>query len=365
LDGVEEKVTELAGSGKLPPLVPQSLAGLDERAAAQQPRGLTKLAEQEGVVRAPARQPHEVGASHNVGDIVLQILTRAAAALIIVTAVAMVVILVVQSWSAITHFGISFITSSNWAPPTSFGALPAIQGTLYTSIVALLMAGPVGVLIAIFLSEMSPRSLRFPIGFLVELLAAVPSIIYGLWALFVLVPIMLNYVLPWLSQHFGFFPLFASPSPTGQSYLTACLILSVMILPTIAAISRDVVMAVPQSQREGMLALGATKWETIWKVVIPYARTGIIGGIILGLGRAIGETMAVQMVVGGAQTTGFSILSLGTTMPANIVSQFGEATPGLFTGALLELALILLLIVIVVNTIARLLVWGVTRKYAQ
>lgn len=356
-------MTDIAGGESLPSVIPTIRPGAI--ASTGQPRVLTRLTEHEGLVKAASREPHVLTPSRNPGDILLRVLTGGASLLILGVLVLMFGILIVQSEASMSHYGIGFLTSSNWAPPLSFGALPAIEGTLYSSIVALLIAAPVGVLIAIFLAEVSPRALRLPLGFLVELLAAVPSVVYGLWALFFLVPnVVIPYLNPFLSQHFGWLPFFAGPSPSGLEILSAVIILSVMILPTVAAISRDVIMAVPQSQREAMYALGATRWETTWKVIVPYARTGIIGGVILALGRALGETMAVQMVVGGDQTTGASILNLATTIPTNLVNQLNEASPGLFTSALLELALILLVVTVAVNAIARLLVWSVTRKYS-
>jgi phosphate transport system permease protein len=215
-------------------------------------------------------------------------------------------------------------------------------------------------MIAMFLTEIAPRRLRFPLGFIVELLAAIPSIVFGLWALFVLVPLVRDYVQPPLVDHFGNTPFF-SGYPLGLGVFTAALILSIMILPTIASISRDVMLAVPNSQRDAMLALGATKWETTWKAVIPYARSGIIGAIVLGLGRAVGETMAVQLVIGNTQAINLSVFNTGTTMPATIVTQFLEATSNLQTSALIEIALILMIVTLVLNAIARLLVWRLTQ----
>lgn len=358
-------MTDVASRSDLSALIPQSLiGGLDEQAIAHRAAVVAQPADQEKLIRPASREPHDLISSRNPGDIAMRFLTGGAAAIVLGVLVVMFAILITQSQASISTFGLSFLTSSKWNPPVSFGALPAIEGTLYSSVVALLLAAPVGVLIAIFLAEMSPKVLRFPIGFLIELLAAVPSIIYGLWALFVLVPLVSQYINPFLSGHFGWIPIFTGPSPAGLEILSAVLILSVMILPTIAAISRDVILAVPQSQREAMYGLGATRWETTWKVIVPYARSGIIGGIILALGRALGETMAVQMVIGGDQTTGASILNLATTIPANIVNTFTEATPGIFTSAILELALILLVVTVVINGVARLLVWSVTRKYA-
>lgn len=304
-------------------------------------------------------------ASANRGDTLFHGITVLFAALILLALVLIVGILLVQAWPEISHAGLAFVTSSTWDPIRNiYGAGPAILGTIYSSLLALLLAAPVGVLVAVFLGEMAPLRLRFTLGFLVELLSAVPSIVYGLWALFVLVPIVRIYVEPPLANHVGSLPLF-SGYPLGLGMLSAALVLAVMILPTIAAISRDVILVVPRSQREAMLALGATRWEVIWKVVVPYARSGIVGAIILGLGRAVGETMAVQMVIGNTQTFSLSLFDQGTTMPATIVNQFTEATGTLYRSALMEMALILMIITLVLNGLARLLVWGMTRRYGQ
>ena len=326
--------------------------------------GLGEIVEPETTVRGTARSPEDVGRSHNVGDVAMRALTAGTAIGAIAILAVMFGVLIVSSWSAITHYGWSFFT----APATAavpFVSSAAIIGTLYSSFLALLIAAPVGVLIAVFLSEMAHGRVGLPLGFLVEFLAAIPSIVYGLWALFVLVPLVRQYVLPPLTGHFGGFFLFANASPTGFGLLTAALVLSIMIVPTIAALSRDVMRAVPASQREAMLALGATRWEVTWKVVVPYARSGIIGGIVLGLGRAVGETMAVQMVIGNnIIASGASILSPTTTIPAILVNQFNDST-ALYRDTLLELALLLMVIAVGLNAAARLLVWSVTRKYSM
>ena len=298
-----------------------------------------------------------------VGDRVFGFIEFGFAALILVIMAVMLVTLIVQAWPSITQFGLGFLTSSTWDPIRNiYGAEPAILGTIYSSAIALLLATPIGVLSAVFLVEFAPRFLRFPLGFLVELLAAVPSIVYGLWALFVLVPIVRTDIEPPLSGHFGNFPLF-SGYPIGLGMLSAGLILAVMILPTIAALSRDVLRTVPRSQSEAMLALGATHWQTVWKVVVAYARSGIIGAVILALGRAVGETMAVQMVIGSnSQQITWSLFNTATTMPAAIVNQFSEATGVLYRAALFEIALILMIITLGLNGVARLLVWSVQRR---
>lgn len=311
---------------------------------------------------AVTRAAHAPARVHNVGDRIYFGITTGFAALILAILAGMLAVLLYESWASITHFGWTFIRNSTWDPIHNiYGAEPAILGTVYSSLLALLLAAPVGILVAIFLVEIAPRQLRFGLGFAVELLAAVPSIVYGLWALFVLVPIIRQYVQPPLLAHFESTPLF-SGYPIGLGMLTAGVILAIMILPTIAVISRDVILAVPNSQREAMLALGATRWETTWKIVIPYARSGIIGSVVLGLGRAVGETMAVQMVIGNTYSIGISLFSLGTTMPATIVNQFTEATGPLYRSALLEIGLILLAVTVLLNAAARLLVWKVGQR---
>jgi phosphate transport system permease protein len=365
------------------PLAPDPLSYAEGRAAAasEDERPATPMDEQRGYavptglgiearqvatalqegIREPKRQPHPPARSSNVGDRIFHVVTTGFASAIIATLLLMVGVLAVQGRLSITTFGAGFFTSSTWDPIRGlFGAEPAILGTVYTSLLALLIAGPVAILASIFLTEFSPLWARFGLGFLVELLAAVPSIVYGLWALYVLVPLVRDHVQPYFIGHFGNTPFF-SGYPIGLGVFTASVILAIMILPTIAAISRDVMRAVPNAQRDAMLALGATRWETTWKIVIPYARTGIVGGIILGLGRAVGETMAVQMVIGNTQRISLSLFNFGTTIPAAIVNQFTEATGDLYRSALIEMALILMAITIVLNIVARLLVWRVAR----
>jgi phosphate transport system permease protein len=274
----------------------------------------------------------------------------------------MVVTLVVQSWPALTRFGLSFLASQQWSVGTEhFGALVFIFGTLYTSFLALLLAVPLSLGVAIFLSELAPARLRGPVSTLVELLAAVPSVVYGLWGIFMLTALVRSPLETWLGAHFGAIPLFSGPA-YGSGILAAALILTVMIVPTITAISRDVLRAVPREQREGLLALGATRWETITHVVVPYARAGIVGAIILGLGRAVGETMAVTMVIGNGRYVGPSLFAITDTLASVIANQFQEATGTLYPAALLELGLILFVLAVVLNALARLLVWMVARE---
>ena len=249
-----------------------------------------------------------------------------------------------------------------WDPVNAhFSALPFIYGTLVSSFLALLFAVPLAVGLAIFLTEMCPRFLRSPLAFLTELLAAIPSIIYGLWAVFVLVPLLREYVNPFLIQSLGWTGLFNDDNPTGLGYFAAGVILAVMILPIISSLTREVMTAVPHSQREAVLALGATRWEMIRMGVLRNARIGIVGGIILGLGRALGETMAVTMVIGNTPEIHRSLLSNGTSMSAVIANEFTEAVSDMHLSALMEIGLALFIVTIIVNAFAQLLVWAVTR----
>ena len=271
------------------------------------------------------------------------------------------VILVLRSRLSLTQFGFRFFTSSSWDPVSGdFGALPFIFGTVATSLLALLMAVPLALGVAIFLTELCPRPLRAPISFLTELLAAIPSVVYGLWAVFVLVPIMRDQLGPFLYKYFGWTHLFEGNN-FGVGLLTASIILAVMILPIISSITRDIMLAVPSSQREAMLALGATRWEMIRTGVLRNARIGIVGAVILGLGRALGETMAVTMVIGNRATIAKSLFAPAHTLASVIANEFAEASGDLYTSALIEIGLALFLVTIVVNAIARLLVWAVTR----
>jgi phosphate transport system permease protein len=266
-------------------------------------------------------------------------------------------------WPAFREFGFGFITSSDWDPINHrFGAAPAIFGTIVTSIIALVIATPLALGVAIFLSEYAPRWLRQPVGFLVDLLAAIPSVVYGLWGIFVLLPLLREHVMPFLrdTMNLGATPLFSGPA-YGPSMLAAGLILAVMVLPYISSVSREVLLAVPRSQREAALALGATRWETIQKAVIPFARSGIIGGIILGLGRALGETMAVTMLIGNRHEISASLFAPGYTMASLIANEFSEASDDLHLSALMAVGFVLLVIALIVNAFARWLVWRVAR----
>jgi phosphate transport system permease protein len=260
-------------------------------------------------------------------------------------------------------FGWRFLVTSDWDPAltNTFGALPFILGTLTTSAIALIVAVPLGLGTAIFLAEISPNWLRQPVGFLVELLAAIPSVIYGLWGLFAFVPMLVRPTSVWLNQGLGFLPFFAGPV-FGPSRLAAGLLLSIMIFPTISAVSRDVFKAIPSSQREAALALGATRWEMISQALVPYGLSGLLGAVILGLGRALGETIAVTMIIGNNLDLSASLLHPGYTMASLIANEFAEATSELYINALIEMGLILFVITLIVNLVARLLIWRVSRR---
>jgi len=262
-------------------------------------------------------------------------------------------------------FGWQFLFTSNWDPVArEFGALPFWYGTLVTSMVALILALPVSLGIAIFLAELSPDWLQTPLGFLIELLAAAPSVVYGLWGLFVFVPDVVKPSAQVLNKLCGALPIFAGPV-FGPSRLAAAAILAIMITPTISAVSRDVFRAIPRAQREAALALGATRWEMIGQVLIPYGLSGILGAVILGLGRALGETMAVTMVIGNNLDLSASLLHPGYTMASIIANEFTEATYELYLQALIEVGLALFGLTLILNLIARSLVWRVARRTPQ
>ena len=280
---------------------------------------------------------------------------------VILIVLLIVFVLLANSTMSIHAFGWKFFKDTNWDPVNgSFGALPFIYGTIISSLLALVIAVPLSIAVAIFVLEICPLPLRGPIAFLTELLAAIPSVVYGLWAVFVLVPIVRDQLGPVLIKTLGWTGLFAAPN-FGVGILTASLILAVMIFPVISSISRDVMRAVPSSQREAALALGATRWEMIRMSVLRNARIGIVGAVILGLGRALGETMAVTMVIGNHPDISRNLFSPAHTLASVIANEFSEATGDLYLSALIEIGLALFLVTIVVNAIARLLVWAVTR----
>jgi phosphate transport system permease protein len=298
-------------------------------------------------------------------------LTAAGAVVVIILMIAIGWMLWQSSGGAREKFGLGFLQptlDSTWDPVAGvFQAWPFIYGTLITSLVAIVIAVPLGLGIAIFLSEIAPDWLRSPLGILVELLAAIPSVVFGLWGIFVFLPAVVTPTGQFLGNTLGQIPvlqtLFSGEiPPSGASRLAAGLILAIMIVPTIAAVSRDVFMAVPGSQREASLALGATRWETISRVLVPYGLSGVLGAVILGLGRALGETMAVTMVIGNSIQNTPSLLRPGYTMSSVIANEFAEAVNQLHSEALIEVAFILFVITLLLNVVARLLVWRVNRQ---
>jgi phosphate transport system permease protein len=273
--------------------------------------------------------------------------------------------MVYELWSgaslAIDKFGFDFVTSSTWDPVAEqFGALPLVFGTLLSSLIALLIAVPLSLGVAIYLTEFAPRVVRQPVAFLISLLAAIPSVVYGLWGIFVLIPLLRTTVFPFLRDTLGFLPLFQGPI-YGPSMLAAGIILAIMVMPYVMSVSREVLLAVPNTQREAALALGATRWEAVMTAVIPYARSGIIGAIILGLGRALGETMAVTMVIGNRHEVAASLFAPGYTMAAAIANEFTEAVGDIHLSALAYVAFFLFIVTVLVNAGARLLIWRVAR----
>lgn len=272
---------------------------------------------------------------------------------------ALFVQLIVGSWQSIRTFGLAFLWTSQWNPVTSqFGALPLIYGTVVSSLIAIVLAGIIGIMAAAFLADFAPSAIARPLSFAIELLAAIPSVVYGLWGLFVLSPLMRQYLGPFLQHLFGWSPLFSGPI-YGVGLLTAGIILALMILPTVTAISRDVIAAIPTDLREASMALGATKWETMRTVVLPAARTGIFGALILALGRAVGETIAATMVIGNRPEITASLFAPSYTLASVIANEFTEATTDIYLSALLELGLLLFIVSFIINALARLMMWTV------
>jgi len=296
------------------------------------------------------------------GDRIAHLFTWLIASSVLLIAVLLVYVLYQSSALSRKKLGWGFIFSSNWDPVAEqFGALPFIYGTVVTSLLALMIAVPLGVGAAIFLAELAPSRISDWLSFVVELLAAVPSVIYGLLAVFILVPPMREFVQPFLEKHLGFLPWFQGPA-YGVGLLTAGIILAVMILPFIVAVSRESLLAVPPEQREAALAVGATRWEATWHVVVPYAKLGLVGAIFLALARALGETMAVTMVIGNSPEIHASLLSPGYSIAAVIANEFTEATSAIHVSALIELGLVLFALTILINAIARLLLAATTKK---
>lgn len=303
--------------------------------------------------------------SGQLSDKVFAWTVRGIAALVPLLIVGFGVQLYIQSSQSRHLFGWRFLTTSTWDPIFDhFGAWPFIFGTLLTTVIGLVIAAPLGIGVAIFLAELAPSWLKGPVAYLVELLAAVPSVVYGLWGIFVLAPLLQHDVEPWLQAHFGKLPLFQG-APYGVGFLAAGLILALMVVPFIIGISKEVIAAVPISQREAAYALAATKWDAIWDVVMPSARSGILGGIMLGMGRALGETMAVTMVIGNRPAVSSSLFAPGYTLASVIANEFSEATTQVYISALLEIGLVLFGITLLVNIIARLFVWQVTRNVGR
>lgn len=297
----------------------------------------------------------------NWGDSLFRWLTALFAALVILTLVLMAGEMVAASWLSIHEFGWKFITGREWNPVLEeFGALPFIYGTVVSSLVALAISVPVSFGVAIFLSEMAPGWLRNPLSFLVELLAAVPSVVYGLWGIFALAPWMRETVEPALRDSLGFLPFFQGPNQ-GYGMLTGGVVLAIMITPTISSVSREVLRAVPRTFREAALALGATRWETIATAVMPVARSGLVGAVILGLGRALGETMAITMLIGNRPEISLSLFAPSYTMASVIANEFTEATEDLYLAALAEIGLLLFVVTVLLNVLARVLVWRVSQ----
>ena len=330
-------------------------------------RSVVDVALQGGaLVSAEAVQRARVLDRLRLSDTAFRHVTRAAAAGVLLLLSAVIVSLISGATPALRTFGFEFFVSDRWNPVTEkFGALPAIYGTLLTSFIAMLFAVPIGLLIAYFLTELCPQWLRRPIGIAIELLAGIPSIIYGIWGLFVFAPFLQATLQPFLIDTLGnvpiIAPLFSGP-PYGIGMLTAGLVLTIMVLPFITSISRDVFEAVPPVLKEAAYGLGCTTWEVVRSVVLPYARVGVIGGVMLGLGRALGETMAITFVIGNAHRISASILAPGTTISATIANEFTEAVGDLYTSALIALGLILFIITFIVLAAARYLLLRIERR---
>ena len=305
------------------------------------------------------------------GDIPWNVILIAASVLIMILVVAIGIMMWNESADARSTFGWGFLaptSDASWDPVNDhFQAWPFIYGTLLTSLASIVLAVPISLGIAVFMSELCPAWLRLPLNWMVELLAAIPSVVYGLWGIFIFLPIVVTPVGNFLFETVGKIPLigalFAGPIPeSGVSRLGAAFILTIMIIPTITAVSRDVLLSIPDSQREASLALGTTKWESIWQVLLPYGNSGILGAVILGLGRALGETMAVTMVIGNSIEGTISLLRPGYTMASIIANEFAEAVSKLHSQALIEVGLVLFFMTLFLNIIARFLVWRVARK---
>lgn len=316
-------------------------------------------------VKAPPSTSPPTLKGRSLGDLLFGAILIVGALAIPVLLLALFYELLVGAFPAIRAFGFGFLTSSVWDPVAGqFGALPLITGTLLTSFLALLLAVPLALAVAVYLTEFAPLRIRGPIAALIELLAAIPSVVYGLWGIFVMIPFLQATVYPALQSAFGFLPIFSGPI-YGPSVLSASLILTIMIMPYIMSVSREVLLAVPVAQREAAMALGATRWEAVTTAIVPYAKSGIIGAVILGLGRALGETMAVTMLIGNSHEISASLFAPGYSMAAAIANEFAEASSDLHYAALTYVALVLFAITILVNAGARLLIWRVTNRSGQ
>jgi phosphate transport system permease protein len=313
------------------------------------------------LVRGRSRLLTRFGREVNWGDFVFRRTTALVAGLVIAALAAMAFAMVDASHESIVRFGLGFVFSSVWDPVRDvYGAMPFIFGTIASSLLALVFAVPISLGVAIFLSELAPAWLRGPVGFLVELLAAVPSVVYGLWGIFALAPWLRDSVEPLLAKVLGFLPLFQG-AQHGFGMLAGGIILAIMITPTISSVSREVLRAVPSALREGALGLGATPWESVRVAVLPFARSGLVGATILGLGRALGETMAITMVIGNRAEISASLFAPSYTMASVIANEFTEATGKLYLSALAEVGLLLFVVTVLLNILARLLVWRVGR----
>jgi len=310
--------------------------------------------------------PEAVLRRQHLYDLAFRNVTRMFAFLVLAMLVGIIVSLVIGSWPAIMAYGAGFLVSHEWNPVTEkFGALVPIFGTVATSFIALLIGIPVSFGIAVFLTELSPLWMRRPIGTAIELLAAIPSIIYGMWGLFIFAPIFADHIQPWLIDKLGpiwfIGPLFRG-APQGIGMLTAGMILAIMVIPFIASVMRDVFEVVPAMLKESAYAVGATTWEVVWNVVLPYTKIGVVGGILLGLGRALGETMAVTFVIGNAHRLGTSLFAPGNSIASALANEFTEAVGDLYTSALVELGLILFLITFIVLSLSKILLFQLAKR---
>ena len=304
--------------------------------------------------------PRQAG-SVRLGDRLFQLLVRMCSVFIIILALLLVGDLFRGSWEAIEHFGLRFLVGTTWDPVTQeFGALPPAVGTLIKSAIALIIAVPISIGSAVFITFYIPKRFRSLISYPIELLAGIPSIIFGLWGLFIMVPVI-RVIQVWLKANFGWIPIFDGPAVYGVGVLAGAIMLAIMITPIITAISRDILLTVPRTQTEALLALGATKWEAIWKVALPYARTGLIGAVILGLGRSIGETMAVTMVGGNNFDLPHTLFDPIHSMASLIASEFAEATYSLYVSSLIYLGLVLFGITLIVSLLAQILIWRLSK----